>query len=216
MEHFNITKKLHTDVLESRYGKIHSEVLRHDDFMREALLSDEKNIARTYALTIFEYDRNNIEIKSINEAIKNGGLIGKVFRDFGYEVRKNVTGVFLIENPRWLKDKFLNQNKKSKSRLSEFYAKKETGEPIIYGTVLEIYSPDFRPAEINEVDMLQVHPATSILEQSGYKKSEIYDFLAEEKDFDKSDERYKKAIEFMDLTPDSTREKFIDYLTSKS
>jgi hypothetical protein len=216
MEHFNITKKLHTDVLESKYGKIHSEVLRHDDFMREAFLSDENSIARTYALTIFEYDKNNQEIKAIDDAIKNGGLIGKAFRDFGFEVRKNVTGVFVVENPQWLKSKFSDENEKSKSRLSEFYAKKETGEPIIYGTVLEVYSPDFRPADINEVDILQVHPTTAVLEQSGYTKSEIYDFLAEGKNFDMSDERYKKAMEFMNLIPDPTKEKFINYIASKS
>lgn len=216
MEHFNITKKLHTDVLESKYGKIHSEVLRHDDFMREALLSDENNVARTYALTIFEFDKNNPEIKAIDDAIKNGGLIGKAFRDFGFEVRKNVTGVFVIENPQWLKDKFSDKNEKSKSRLSEFYAKKETGEPIIYGTVLEVYSPDFRPTDINEVDISQVHPTTAVLEQAGYTKSEIYDFLAEGKDFDISDERYKKAMEFMNLIPDPTKGKFINYIASKS
>lgn len=215
MEHFNLTKKLHTDVLESKYGKIHPEVLRHDDFLREAFLSDENNVARTYALTIFEYDKNNKEIKAIDDTIKNGGLIGKAFRDFGFEVRKNVTGVFVIENPQWLKDKFSDKNEKSKSRLSEFYAKKETGEPIIYGTVLEVYSPDFRPADINEVDLSQVHPTTAVLEQAGYKKSEIYDLLAEGKDFDTLDERYKKAIEFMNLIPDPTKEKFINYINSK-
>lgn len=215
MEHFNLTKKLHTDVLESKYGKIHSEVLRHDNFMREAFLSDENNIARTYALTIFEYDKNNEEIKAIDDAIKNGGLIGKAFRDFGFEVRKNVTGVFVIENPQWLRGKFSDKNEKSKSRLSEFYAKKETGEPIIYGTVLEVYSPDFRPADINEVDISQVHPTTVVLEQAGYTKSEIYDFLAEGKDFDTSDERYKKAMGFMNLIPDPTKGKFINYIASK-
>lgn len=216
MEHFNLTKKLHTDVLESKYGRIHSEVLRHDNFMREAFLSDENNIARTYALTIFQYDKNDGEIKAIDDAIKNGGLIGKTFRDFGFEVRKNVTGVFVIENPQWLRDKFSDKSEKSKSRLSEFYAKKETGEPIIYGTVLEVYSPDFRPADINEVDISQVHPTTAVLEQAGYTKSEIYDFLAEGKDFDTSDERYKKAIEFMNLIPDPTKGKFINYIASKS
>lgn len=215
MEHFNLSKKLHTDVLESKYGKIHSEVLRHDNFMREALLSDENKIARTYALTIFEYYKNNAEVKAIDDAIKNGGLIGKVFRDFGFEVRKNVTGVFVIENPQWLRDKFSDKNEKSKSRLSEFYAKKETGEPIIYGTVLEVYSPDFRPIDINEVDISQVHPTTVVLEQAGYTKSEIYDFLAEGNDFDTSDERYKKAIEFMNLIPDPTKGKFINYIASK-
>ncbi len=215
MEHFNINKKLHTDVLESTYGVIHSEILRHDDFMREVFLSDKKNVARTYALTIFEYDKNNTEIKAIDEKIKNGGLIGKTFRDYGFEVRKNVTGVFTIKNPHWLKTAFTDQSEESKARLSEFYAKKETGEPIIYGTVLEVYSPDFRPAEINKIDTDQVHPTTAVLEQAGYTKFEIYDFLAESKNVDMTDPRYKRAMEFMHLIPDSTKEKFIQYIASK-
>lgn len=215
MEHFNINKKLHTDVLEAKYGPIHSEVVRHDNFMRESFLSDEGNIARTYALTIFEYDRNNMEIRAIDERIKTGGLIGKAFKDFGYEVRKNVTGVFLIENPLWLKSKFADEGDESKARLSEFYAKQEIGEPVVYGTVLEVYSPDFRPADINDVDISQIHPTTAVLEKAGYTKAEIYGFLAEGQDFDKEDERFKKALEFMGLFPDPTKEKFINYIKSK-
>ncbi|MEZ4210937.1 MAG: hypothetical protein R3B39_01410 [Candidatus Paceibacterota bacterium] len=215
MEHFNINKKLHTDVLESKYGPIHSEIVRHDGFMRESFLSDSTGIARTYALTIFEYDKGNKEISIIDDKIKSGGLIGKVFKDFGFEVRKNVTGVFLIENPDWLKNKFKDQDLKSKARLSEFYAKQETGYPIIYGTVLEVYSPDFRPSEINDVDISQIHPTTDVLEQAGYTKLEIYDFLAEDKDFDRNDERYKKAEEFMKLFPDPTKQKFINYIKSR-
>jgi len=216
MEHFNITKILHTDVLESKYGKIHSEIIKHDDFMREVYLSDENNIARTYALTIFQYDKNNQEIKTIDDSIKNGGLIGKTFRDFGFEIRKNVTGVFLLENPDWLKDKFDDQSNQSKARLSEFYAKNETSDPVIYGTVLEVYSPDFRPADINEVDISQVHPTTAVLEQAGYSKTEIYNYLGEGKNFDEGDERYKKALEFMSLIPDPTKEKFVNYITTKN
>ncbi len=215
MEHFNINKKLHTDVLEAKYGPISSEILRHDSFMRESFLSDKDGVARTYALTIFEFDKNNEEMKGIDEKIKNGGLIGKVFKDYGFEVRKNVTGVFLIENPEWLKDKFKEEGEGSKARLSEFYAKKEVGEPLIYGTVLEVYSPDFRPADINEVDMSQVHPTTAVLEQAGYSKSEIYNFLAEGSDFDKEDERHKRAEAFMKLFPDPTKQKFINYIRSK-
>lgn len=215
MEHFNINKKLHTDVLEAKYAQIHSEIVRHDNFMRESFLSDKDNIARTYALTIFEYDRNNQEIKNIDEQIKNGGLIGKVFKDFGFEVRKNVTGVFLVENPDWLKGKFRDEGENSKARLSEFYAKQEIGDSVIYGTVLEVYSPDFRPADINDFDVYQVHPTTAVLEQAGFTKSEIYNFLAEGQDFDKNDERYKKAEEFMKLFPDPTKQKFISYINSK-
>lgn len=216
MEHFNIIKKLHTDVLESKYGPIHSEILKHDDFMREVFLSDENNIARTYALTIFQYDKNNIEIKTIDNLIKNGGLIGKTFKDNGFEVRKNVTSVFTINNPQWLKDSFSDNGEKSKARLSEFYAKKEGNEPIVYGTVLEVYSPNFRSPDINETDLAQINPTSAVLEQAGYSKSEIYNFLGEGKIFDASDIRYKRALEFMTLIPDPTKEKFINYITVKT
>lgn len=214
-EHFNLTNKLHTDVLESKYGKIHSDVLKHDGFMREVFLSDDNNIARTYALTIFEFDKNNLEIKSIDEIIKNCGLIGKTFREHGYEVRKNVTGVFIIENPEWLKSEFADTHQYSKSRLSEFYAKKEDEEPIIYGTLLEVYCPDFRSAEINTVDIQQTNPTTSVLEQAGYSKTEIFDALKEENKFNIDDKRFQKAIEFTKLFPDPTRERFINYISSK-
>jgi hypothetical protein len=215
IEHFNLIKKLHTEVLEEKYGPIHSEVLQHNDFVREVYISDANNIARTYALTIFEYDKADPEICRIDKEIKEGGLIGKTFKNNGYEVRKNVTGVFTIENPNWLCKKFADNSKYSKARLSEFYARKEGTPPIIYGTVLEVYSPDFREAEINDVDQMQIHPTTSVLEQAGYTKTEIYNSLADTSSFDYSDPRYIRAQEFMRLMPDPTREKFINYIATK-
>jgi hypothetical protein len=177
MEHFNLNKKLHTDVLEDKYGPVHSEVLRHDEEIREVNMVDEKGISRTYALTFLTFDKNNQEIAAIDSEIKNGGLIGKAFREHGYEVRKNVISVFLADLPENLKNKMQTAENKAKTRLSEFYAKKEGEKPFIYGVVSEIYSPDFRPAEVNETDLAQDNPITSAMEKVGISKDMIWERL---------------------------------------
>lgn len=192
-EHFNLSKKLHTDVLEEKYGPVHSEIIRHDDLVREVDIVDEKGISRTHALTFFSFDRENNELNKIDEEIKNGGLIGKVFRDYGYEVRKNVIKVFLIDLSEELKKKMMVTDQKAKVRLSEFYAKKLGSDPFIYGVVSEIYSPDFRPAEINEVDIKQDNPITSAMERVGISKGVIWDQLGDGGSFSDIRESVDKA-----------------------
>ncbi|PJE58465.1 MAG: hypothetical protein COU81_00610 [Candidatus Portnoybacteria bacterium CG10_big_fil_rev_8_21_14_0_10_36_7] len=93
-----------------------------------------------HVLLLFPPDKKeNGDIALIDVEIKNGGMIGKMFKEFNYEVRKNVIDVFIIEIPKWLKEKFVVKKNYAKARISEFYAKKEGSEPIIYGYVLEIY-----------------------------------------------------------------------------
>ncbi|MFH1802380.1 MAG: hypothetical protein ABH864_02915 [archaeon] len=71
MEHFPLVDRLHTDVLEEKYGPIHSKVLVHDEKVRLSHLVDKKGISRTFAITFFQgpFDKN---IKRINEEIKKG------------------------------------------------------------------------------------------------------------------------------------------------
>lgn len=212
MEHFHLTKKLHTDVLEDKYGPIHSEVLNHDMFLREAFLTDNNGVARTYALSFFEQDLFDPKIQTIDNEIKNGGLIGKTFREHGFEVRKNVTDVFVVDLPSIVKNRFQSDEPKAKARLSEFYAKQKDGQPLIYATVMEVYTPDFRPADINEIDREQVHPTTIVLEHAGFTRQEIWDHLEEGKNFDQEDERYAQALEFYRETSPQYKNKFVDYM----
>ncbi|MGC9610723.1 MAG: hypothetical protein ABSE68_00665 [Minisyncoccia bacterium] len=191
MEHFNLTKKLHTDVLEEKYGPIHSEVLRHDGEVREVNMVDGKGVSRTYALTFLTFDKNNPEITGIDLEIKNGGLIGKTFREHGYEVRKNVISVFLADLPESLKNKMQTAEDKAKTRLSEFYAKKDGEKPFIYGVVSEIYSPDFRPPEVNETDLAQDNPITSAMEKVGISKEMIWERLGT--NFDDVKDKFDEA-----------------------
>lgn len=211
-ENFNLTKKLHTDVLEEQYGDIHSEVLRHDDKIREVHMLDKNNISRTYALTFLTFDRDNEEIAKIDKEIRDGGLIGKTFRGCGYEVRKNVISVFITELPDSLKQKMKTDEKEAKIRLSEFYAKKEGKEPFIYGVVSEIYSPDFRPAVVNDIDISQDNPLTEAMEKAGITKTEIWDRLGNNNDFSDIKEKFEHAKDLAIEKETLLKNKVITYL----
>ncbi len=194
MQHFPLTEKLHTDILEEKYGEIHARVLKHNSKIRESLLVDSKGIARTYALTFFNGWDNN-EIISINNEIKNGKAIGKAFREKGYTIRKNVLDVFKIKLPILLKKEFNTKEESAKARLSEFYAKKQGNKPVIYGIVTEVYTPDFRKPVINEVDKLQIGSVTVCLEDVGFSKDEIYRRIGDDNNYDDVQELYNMAKE---------------------
>lgn len=192
MQHFPLFEKLHTDILEERYGPIHAKVLRHDSKIRKSLLIDSKGIARTYALTFLQ-DWHNEEIKKINEQIKSGEAIGVAFRVKGYSIRKNVLDVFIIKLPKWLKDAFCTKEDYAKARISEFYAKKKNGQPVIYGIVTEIYTPDFRKPLIRIADKGQISALTECLEKQGFSKNEIWRRIGDENNYEDCQERYEEA-----------------------
>lgn len=213
MEHFSLTKKLHTDVLEEKYGIISAQVLYHNESVREAHLIDKNGISRTYALTFFDTrDSWNPEIREINEKIKSGQAIGKTFRDFGYEIRKNVIAVSILKLPPWLKTAFLTENDTAKARLSEFYAKKENESPLIYGIVTEIYSPDFRPPEVNEVDKAQDNPMTKFLEKIGISKDDIWNRIGSDNNWQDLIEKYDQADTLSKIEESALQERIQNYL----
>ncbi|HIH11346.1 TPA: hypothetical protein HA241_04105, partial [Candidatus Woesearchaeota archaeon] len=152
VEHFPLVDRLHTDVLEEKYGPIHSKIIIHNNQNRLAHLIDNKRISRTFAITFFLDDWTE-DVKKINDEIKNGESIGKAFRQHQYAIRKNVLEVYKLEIPAWLKKEFDTNDNYAKARLSEFYAKKKGSPPVIYGIVVEIYSPDFRKAIINNLSL---------------------------------------------------------------
>jgi hypothetical protein len=192
VQHFPLTEKLHTDILEEKYGPVHSVVLKHDNKIREALLVDSVGVARTYALTFLAEPETN-EVKVINKEIQNGKAIGKAFREHGYIVRKNVLDVFKIKIPTWLAVEFDTKEKYAKARLSEFYAKKENTSPIIYGTVTEVYTPDFRKAVVNATDKTQISAVTKELERVGFSKNEIWRRIGDENNYEDTQIKFMKA-----------------------
>lgn len=228
-EHFPVKDRLHTDILEQKYGPIHAVVLRHDNVremkigaerIREARLTDEKDILRTYALTFLTYDKRNDEIANIDDEIRRGGLIGQTFKKYGYTVKKNVIDVFIMAIPSWMKEDFKADTEEAKARLTEFYAKKEENTPIIYGTVLEIYSPDFKDPEdgINDVDTAQVNPLTGALQSVGVPTDEIWgrlDRAAETNEWEDLKDRYEQAKKLSQPVVQSLHEKISKYLETR-
>jgi len=207
--------RLHTDVLEEKYGKVHAEILRHDDQIREIHICDQEGISRTYALTFLTFDSKDEEVTKINEEIKNGELIGQAFKKYGYSIRKNVVTVYTLNLPEWLKNEFRVVDDKAKARLSEFYAKKEGKEPFIYGVVTEIYSPDFRPAEVNDIDVQQDNPTTNALEKVGFTKENIWDRLGSGNEWLDEKDKFAKAQELASTEELNLEDRVRRFLDSK-
>lgn len=193
MEHFQLIERLHTDVLEDKYGPISTKILKHDSKIREAHLIDSKGISRTFALTFFPKKIANKEIEKINEEIKNGEAIGKAFRNHKYSIRKNVLDVYIVELPNWLKRAFKTNSDFAKARISEFYTKKRTSEPVIYGSVVEIYSPDFRPPIINNVDLSQISASTEAFKKVKISMTEIWKRIGRDNEYQDIHAKYEKA-----------------------
>lgn len=228
-EHFPVREKLHTDILEQRYGPIHAVVLRHDNIremnqgaegIREARLVDEEDILRTYALTFLTYDKANKELADIDDVIRQGGLIGKTFREHGYVVKKNVIDVFIMPIPSWMKNDFRTDAEEAKARLTEFYAKREDATPVVYGTVLEVYSPDFKDPRdgINDIDIAQINPMTSALQQAGIPVDDIWyhlDRAVETNEWDDLRDFYKQAQDISRPVVQSLHKKISKYFENR-
>ena len=178
-EGYNITRRLHTDMLEEKYGPISVQVLNDDNITREVLLEDQQNIVRTYALTIRngEWAGNN-EMQEVNKDIQAGEAIGKAFKAHGFSICKNIIDVYLVYLPKWLRYAFSHSSEMAKARISEFLVKKE--ELIYnYGLITEIYSPDFREVNINAQDREQVNLPSTILFDMGLTKEQVWGYVEE-------------------------------------
>jgi len=183
MEHFHLNERLHTDVLEEKYGPIHVEVLEHSKSLRKAHLVDEDGISRTFAVTLFPDSWANPEIDEIDSKIASGQAIGKTFREHRYAIRKNVIDVYAVEIPEWLRESFATEESFAKVRLSEFYAKKEGVDPVVYGVVAEIYTPDFRSPIINPYDKSQISATTAALVKNKVPTQEIWRRIGLDNDY---------------------------------
>lgn len=195
MEHFHLTERLHTDVLEDFYGPISAKVIRHDKTLRESHLIDEKGISRTYAITFFPKKEQNLEIKKINEEIRKGAAIGKCFRTHKYTIRKNVLDVYIVKLPLWLKKEFSTKHDFAKARISEFMAKKTNSIPVVYGMVIEVYSPEFRPPIINMIDFSQTSASTDSLKKLKINMVEVWNRIGRDNDYHDIQSTFDKGKE---------------------
>lgn len=226
---------LFTDSLESRYWLIAAQVLSHNEenddnpfYLREVDLIDIEweKVSRTRAITFLhpqECNRwQNPDIALIEEAIKNGGSMGKVFRnDYGYEVRRNVIDVFQIDLPHYLREVFQVLDDKARVKVSEFHARKED-QHIFYGTLIEIISPDYRPISmpIESLHNWPFHPFIATWLLSGASLDDLRKYLDEktQPDFVNPEpmaEIYRHAMAMNQQPKLSLRNRIEDYVHKK-
>ncbi|KAF0221409.1 MAG: hypothetical protein FD174_547 [Geobacteraceae bacterium] len=184
--------RLHTDLLQEAYGPVSIRLLRHDNEVREAHLVDRQGISRTFAVTFLAPPYPQ-ELARIDAEIREGAPIGKTFRRYGYEVRKNVLKALAVELPAWLRNEFAHPSLFAKALLSEFLARVDARPPELYGTVVEIYSPDFRSPAITETDRTQEGPTLKSLGAAGIPPDEAWQRLGGDPAYDRADPRYLVA-----------------------
>lgn len=190
-EPFPLADRLFIDVLEVRYGPVHPEIRRHDHRLRETFIADRKRVPLTYALTFLARPMP-AEAREVDAEIRRGALMGKAFLDQGYDVRKNVIDVSIIELPRWLAAAF-GSDRGAMSRSAEFYARRPGSAPFIYGIVTEIYSPECKPPLVSEVDVSQLSALTPELQRVGFSKDQIWETLGKANDWGDFRARHDRA-----------------------
>ncbi len=184
--------RLHTDLLAERYGPVSIRLLRHDNEVREAHLVDRKGVSRTFAVTFLAPPYPE-EFTLIDAEIRGGAPIGRTFRKYGCEVRRNVLKALAVALPLWLRTEFAHSSLFAKAFLSEFLARINARPPELYGTIIEIYSPDFLTPEITETDLLQEGPTLKSLVANRVPHEDIWHRLGSGSAGDRADPRYMEA-----------------------
>ncbi len=184
--------RLHTDLLAERYGPVSIRLLRHDNEVREVHLIDRQRVSRTYAVTFLASPCPE-EFTGIDAEIRDGAPIGSTFRKYGCEVRKNVLKALAVELPSWLRTEFAHSSPFAKAFIVEFLARIDARPPELYGTIIEIYSPDFLTSEITEADLLREGPTLKSLIASRVPHEEIWQLLGRGTARVRADSRYMSA-----------------------
>lgn len=125
--------------------------------------------------------------------------------------------VFIMDIPKWMREDFKVESDKAKARLTEFYAKDNKTTPVIYGIVLEVYSPDFKNPKdgINQIDKDQINPLTEALQNSGVPADEIRENLdraSQGNEWNDLKDKYERAQEISKETVKSLHTKIDNYL----
>ncbi len=163
-----VTQNLHTDRLEKKYGIVHAEVIEHTARRRQCKIIDANGKLQTYAITFFEDSLNEPEIE---ERIRQGGLIGKTLREKGYEIRKSKLDEYNLPLSKRIQEMFKVSKGRSRVKIYDFYAMKE--KPLLYGTIVEIYSPEQEESKKIQASNM----ASKILRKYGFTNQEIWEAL---------------------------------------
>ena len=185
-------EKLHTELLEAQYGPISVRVLHHDQRHRKVHLVDRRGISRTFGLTFLSRPMPE-PIRPINEELRSGQFIGKAFVGHGYQIRKNMLDYFVLEAAPWLRSDFHVKQRYALARLWECYVLRPGSGPLVYGTVCEVFSPDFHPPVLGSEDMAHMGAVTRELLRRGFTKKDLWRRIGRRNGWSDVEDRFLEA-----------------------
>ena len=185
-------EQLHTELLEARYGPISVQVLYHEAGIRKVHLVDRKGVSRTFGLT-FLSSPMPAPIRAMDEELRSGQFIGKAFVRHGYTIRKNMLDYFVLETAPWLRAAFKVKQPYALTRFWECYVRKGASKPLVYGTVCEVFSPDFRAPVLGHEDMAYMGAVSRELLRRGFSTEDIWTRIGLRAGWDDVEERFLQS-----------------------
>lgn len=172
--------RMHSDTVKEKYGATTQNILYQDKLVRQTMMMDEHNIARTYAAITLNTDwQDNREMREVDEAIRRGESISEAFCSRGFMLRKNILDVYASSLTARLRRSFSTTAIFAKACNAEFIVKK--GRRVYnYAVMVEIYSPDLYAAMVTDEDIRQVNFSFYTLRAAGFSSEEVWRLIGNE------------------------------------
>jgi hypothetical protein len=150
-------------------------VLFDNDSSREVLKLDREQNVRSYAMTVKNTAWwSNRDMRVVNELVQSGQPVEKVFLEKGFATREKVIDVFITDLPGWLMHSFASESSRAKAHISEYIVRKDD-LVITYGFVAEIFSPEFKKAEVGVLEREMVNMPSVILDDLDLSPMQIWE-----------------------------------------
>jgi hypothetical protein len=80
----------------------------------------------------------------------------------------------VVEVPPWLRKAFRHPSPYAWARTFEFHARNRTSGPLLYATLCEIFTPDFKPPVVTPTDVSWLGPSSAALRSVGLSREEAW------------------------------------------
>jgi len=168
--------KLHTYTLEKKFGHIDGRIIKQDKNIRIIHLKDGKGISRTLGIVRF-LNADKKVIKGAHKKIKNGGLLGKTFKDFKINFRKEFVGSLRVKLPDWLKNDFNTKQNNGFALFSNVLVSDDSllNNEFLYAELIEIIPLDLKDLFIDKTQSLSEidEKFNSLLKEAGLTKINV-------------------------------------------
>jgi hypothetical protein len=169
-------KKLHTYILENKFGQIDGKIIKQDKNIRIIHLQDKKGISRTLGVVRFLNTDNKI-LEVAHGKILAGELLGKTLQEFNINFRKEFIGSLKVKLPEWLKKDFNNQQNNGLAFFSKIsiIIDSELGEKFLYSELIEIIPLDLEKLFVDKIEVTSKidEKFMSLLKEAGLTKINI-------------------------------------------